>query len=312
LISLPNDSDLGADAQDDGDDLAFASEDGTVQYSHEIETFDGTSGTLVAWVKIPALSSSTDTVLYLYYGAGGGSREDAEAVWSNGYEAVYHLHDDFRDSTGNHDGSNGGSVNVAGKIGDGQEVEPNDGSPDRVDLGNWSVSGNQLTIQAWMRVEAWTRDDGRVISKADGTGDNEHAYMLSTTGSPIHRLRLRIKTGTSDASGTTTLFATAGTIGLGTWYLTAGTYDGATMRLLLDGVDVGSVGKTGNLRQNGWEFWAGDNPQDSRELDGDLDEIRISSAARSAEWLRTEYSNQFTPSAFHTVEDEEPRPATCP
>jgi len=311
LISLPNDGDLAADAQDNGNDIAFASEDGATQYSHEIETFDGGNGTLVAWVKVPVLSGSVDTILYLYYGASGGSQEDVAAVWSNGYEAVYHLHDDFDDSTGSHNASNSNSVDVAGQMADGQEVEPNDGSPDHVDLGTWSVTGDQLTIQAWMRVEAWTRNDGRVISKADGDTPEEHVFMLSTIGAD-HRLRLRIKTGTNNNSGTTSYNATSGDIGLGTWYLAAGTYDGTTMRLLLDGIDAGSTGKTGDLRDNGWDIWSGDNPGVSRELDGTLDELRVSSAARDATWLRTEYNNQFTPATFHTIEAEDARPATCP
>ena len=59
LISLSSDSDLAADAQDDGDDILFTSSDGTTQLDHEIEEFDGGTGQLVAWVEVPSLSTGT-------------------------------------------------------------------------------------------------------------------------------------------------------------------------------------------------------------------------------------------------------------
>ena len=58
LISI-TDTDLRDDAQSDGDDILFTSSDGTAKLSHEIEDYDGTTGALVAWVKIPSLSGSS-------------------------------------------------------------------------------------------------------------------------------------------------------------------------------------------------------------------------------------------------------------
>ncbi len=310
LIFLPDDADLANDVQDNGNDIAFASEDGSAQYSHEIEQFDGDTGELAAWVELPALSGSVDTVFYLYYGASGGSREDVPGVWSNGYEAVYHLHDDLDDSTGAHHATNSGSQNIDGRIADGQEVEIG-GYADHIDLGNWSVAGTGLTIQAWTRVESWAREDGRILSKANGTDEYDHVFMLGSVGEN-HRVRLRVKTGIEDSSGTTTLVAGSGRLRLDAWHLTAGTYDGSTMRVFLDGDEVGSTDKSGSLRENGWDLWAGDNPGVSRGLDGTLDEVRISSVARDEAWLQTEYNNQMTPADFHTVEPEELRPVVCP
>ena len=44
LISLASDSDLASDAQNDGDDILFTADDEVTKLSHEIETFNGTSG----------------------------------------------------------------------------------------------------------------------------------------------------------------------------------------------------------------------------------------------------------------------------
>jgi hypothetical protein len=56
LVSLPSDADLAADARNDGYDIVFTASDGTTLLSHEIETFDGATGELTAWVKVPNLS----------------------------------------------------------------------------------------------------------------------------------------------------------------------------------------------------------------------------------------------------------------
>ena len=43
----------------------------------------------------------------------------------------------------------------------------------------------------------------------------------------------------------------------------------------------------------------------SSEFEGDIDEVRISRAARSDNWIATEYANQSSPSTFYRVGDEE-------
>ena len=66
LVSL-TDSDLSGKAQDDGDDFVFVAADGS-RLKHEIESYASSTGALVAWVKIPSLSSADDTLIYMYYG----------------------------------------------------------------------------------------------------------------------------------------------------------------------------------------------------------------------------------------------------
>jgi hypothetical protein len=92
LISLTSDSDLSSHAQGSGNDILFTASDGTTKLSHEIESYSG--GTLVAWVKVPSLSSTTDTTILMYYGnSGSASQQDATNVWDANYEAVWHLNE---------------------------------------------------------------------------------------------------------------------------------------------------------------------------------------------------------------------------
>ncbi|MDX1798676.1 MAG: DUF2341 domain-containing protein, partial [Candidatus Lokiarchaeia archaeon] len=96
LISI-FDTDLRFDVQSDGDDIAFSSNN--VWLDHEIEVFDqtynGTHAKLVAWVRIPALSATIDTVIRMYYGNSTmSSRQNPEGVWDSNYYAVYHMNQD--------------------------------------------------------------------------------------------------------------------------------------------------------------------------------------------------------------------------
>jgi hypothetical protein len=301
LVQL-TDGNLKHGAQADGDDIFFTLADGTDKLSHEIENYDSISGELTAWVKIPFLSATVDTDIFLYYGnAVAADQQSVTDVWSNGYEAVYHLHDDFADATGNHDAVNNGSVTTAGRVAGGRGFTP----VSEIQAGNWSINSGQLTLQAWLNPASLSQDDPRIISKANSSSAEGHVFMLGLGGTGECLLRGRIKTGTSDFSGTTTLESKIGPAATGIWQLAALIYDGAHMALLKNGVIVGSTGKTGVLRQNDWDISIGNNPGNTSagwaSLDGRLDEVRVSSVARSAGWLITEYNNQNSPATFYSV-----------
>jgi hypothetical protein len=106
LILLEADPALAEHAREDGGDLTFTLTDGT-RLSHELEAFDGTTGALVAWVRIPLLPSAANTRLHLYFGNPAAvDQQDAANVWDPGHVAVWHLSQDpsspppqVRDST---------------------------------------------------------------------------------------------------------------------------------------------------------------------------------------------------------------------
>ena len=59
----------------------------------EVEKYDGTTGNLIAWVKIPSVSSSTDTVFYLMYGdsAINTNQSDPPNTWDSNFKGVWHM-----------------------------------------------------------------------------------------------------------------------------------------------------------------------------------------------------------------------------
>jgi hypothetical protein len=134
LVSIENDPDLrykddGGNVQDpEGDDIIFKASDGTTQLSHEVEKYDGTNGTLLAWVKIPSLKYNEDTFIYMDYGDRTitESQEDAAGVWDDNYVGVWHLKetgngtaDEYKDSTqyvNNGQGGEGNSLYIPTRV----------------------------------------------------------------------------------------------------------------------------------------------------------------------------------------------------
>ena len=62
------DADLQFKALSDGSDILFTGDDGITKLDHEIENYESATGNLIVWVRIPNLASTTNTVLYMYYG----------------------------------------------------------------------------------------------------------------------------------------------------------------------------------------------------------------------------------------------------
>ena len=130
---------------------------------YEVEQYDGATGTLVAWVRLPVLEFDVDTVFYLAYGNSGISSPQADApdVWDSNYKGVWHLDEEqsgtgtndlYTDSTAN---SNHGDDQVSatgqeGQIAAGQQF---DGSNDYVDMGNVLDYGKNdpMTYSAWIK-----------------------------------------------------------------------------------------------------------------------------------------------------------------
>ena len=106
------------------------------------------------------------------------------------------------------------------------------------------VTGSAITLSAWVKNSSFpTGVDQRFISKAVDSTEGRTYWMLGQTNDGQNRLQFRLRADRV----TTTLIASTGTLPLNTWYHAAATYDGSTMRLYLNGTEVGSVAKSGSL-----------------------------------------------------------------
>lgn len=83
------DADLAAGAQADGDDLVFTAADGVTRLDHHIESWNSVTGALTAWVRVPLVSATVDTNLFVYLGsAGAGDQTDPAGVWGSDADLV--------------------------------------------------------------------------------------------------------------------------------------------------------------------------------------------------------------------------------
>jgi hypothetical protein len=157
-----------------------------------------------------------------------------------------------------------------------------DGSADYVDVGTMDVSGSAITICMWAKFDGGIPQDGRLISKATGTAEADHFWMLSgydSSGVDTDTIRFRLKT-----NGTVTpLNGDDDLITLGKWHHCAAVYDGSNMTLYVDASQAGQTAKTGTLDTDDTvHVDVGRNPVNGRYFDGWLADVRIYDRALTA------------------------------
>jgi hypothetical protein len=144
---------------------------------------------------------------------------------------------------GNHGALNGTAQWAQGYDGGALDLEYDD-THDGVAVKAFDVGTGGITLTAWVKPETFAQNDGRIITKATGTNSNDHLWMLSTIANgPDYTLRFRLKT--NDGQDTATLIADDGALVAGQWTHAAATWDGTTMIIYKDGVEVARGPKTG-------------------------------------------------------------------
>lgn len=291
-------------AQSDGDDILFTSSNGTTKLSHDLERFSATSSKeMIAWIKIPTLSSSADTVLFMYYGnASSGDMRDKTGVWSNGYAMVQHMNDSTTssivDSTSSSiTGSKIGITHPAetpGKIGKGQDFN---GAGDYISfppVSNFVFGTGGFTTNAWIKYDTdpmyVTISESR---SADG-GDGFH-LGINANGSNPDKFHLRI--GGANYVGSTTYSA-------GSWYRVTVRGNSTSIKVYINGALEITVNTNYNLTSNLYLLGTY-NGRNNFWWDGVIDELNISSSARADSWIATEYNNQNNPWTFSYISAEQ-------
>lgn len=166
-----------------------------------------------------------------------------------------------------------GAAYAGGRSDDAGTALEFDGIDDAVDLGTFDIDSASLTLGAWIRIDDFDQMDGRILSKASGTQEADHIWMLSTIASGSdHVLRFRLRT----SGTTTTLIAADAPLPTDTWLHVAATYDGSTMRLWQNGVEVAQTPKTGAIDTDPTMPVAiGNQPARDRPFDGRIDGVRL-------------------------------------
>jgi len=238
LVNLTSDSSLAANAQADGDDILFTSSGGATQLKHEIEKYGSSTGALVAWVKVPSLPSSTDTVFFMYYGNGSAtSQQDATNVWDSNYAAVYHLKEDpavagangIIDSTSNaNHGTDNNTVGTTTGQMDGSLNFTAAGYVEAPNSTSLNISGTAITVSFWASVTD-TGGDSVLLEKAVA-GPTFYQYAVEFDGNAANTFDFYFR----DTGGTLRVSSMTPTAGV--LQYSVFTYNGANVIGYLNGV----------------------------------------------------------------------------
>ncbi len=190
----------------------------------------------------------------------------AAASAKTGLLACYTLDGNVSDTSGNNlnGTAQGKPVFEAGAIG---QALMFDGIDDYVDCTNnvkFDAITNNLTVAAWIRVDRFDKNYQAIVTKGDsswriarnGTGDD----IQWRGNGPTPSLEVVSQAVVND----------------GQWHHVAGTYDGATARLYVDGVLDGSMATTGVITKNTAPVLIGSNSEKAGRLwAGSVDDVRI-------------------------------------
>lgn len=315
LKTAANGGDL---ANASGYDLNFYSDEAlTTPLKYERELHVLTTGQVVLWVKIPTLSSSTDTVIYVAYGDAGVTTDQSDKtnVWKTGFKGVYHLGEArstsagaYKDSTSNANNgtltdSDSDCVSASVKLGNGMDFG-GDGT-DRIavdDAASLDITGD-FTITGWVRTNS-TPGSGTfygVLGK--GTSSVPHNYIVIVDNGYVSS-GLGLAVAIYNSGGSVVMAKV--TISANTLYFFTMQWVAATGVVSIavnNGTPTASSASGYTANSNAAKLVLGNwsDTDGSSALDGLLDEVRIHSGALDANWLTSQYNNENSPSTFYSI-----------
>jgi hypothetical protein len=291
-VPIVADADIGAECLASGYDIRFTADDGITLLSYERESFAVASGeaTGIFWVKTSVATAGT--YIWCYYGnAAATDGENAEAVWDDDFAAVYHLKDATTSTTldstqydnDGTKGSAGAPAEGVAKIGNGQ-VFGGQASGHYIDCGITASIRNarsELTLEAWTKavdIGGWAS-----VMASRGTAIWDFGLLGSGWGNKTFFLSI----------GGTEYTRVFSDFVYNEWCHVVATFNDAanTIDWYFNGTPLAqTTGVATVIPDSADNFFVGKRP-DIFYFNGTLDETRISSIVRSADWIAYEYAN---------------------
>ncbi len=288
-----------------GADIRFVDDDGTL-LDYEIETWDDTAGSESAniWVRVQQVNANVNTdYIHLYYNNSSASdAQNAAGVWDANFAGVWHLGEivvneqtsgTHTDSTSNNNtGNQDGNDDTVGQIGRAQRFDGND---DLINAGNDNSLDvtNAVTLEAWVYMDTdpgkgdWfdvIGIDGKMSMYLGGDSDNKTELMAQFEIDGKDEDLWKI--GDAD-------------IDPGAWNHIAITFDGTDIEGYINGSLDWSENVPGTIDTSNNDFIIGDWKDPTADpVDGNIDEVRVSSTNRSADWIEATWLSTVSGSSF--------------
>jgi hypothetical protein len=136
-----------------------------------------------------------------------------------------------------------------------------------------------MTVEAWVKPAA-TSTQFRTLALKERSGGVVYAlYASNTAGRPA---------GVIDQSGTDTTATGTAALAVNTWSHVAVTYDGANLKLFVNGTQVRSIAHTGPISTSTGLLAIGGDPALGQYFNGVIDELRIYNRALTQTQIQTD------------------------
>lgn len=305
-----NDVEIAARAEADGRDIYFTAADGTTRLDHEIQIADRGMHHFAAWVRIPTLSATTATSIFVNYGdPGAAPPANPPGVFKASFAAVWHLDDvlpatAIADATGTHAGTptlTAATTSAAGMLGRGLAFT---GANDQIAFTN-PLSGKMAhTISVWVNQLPNVNHTAAIVVVGTPMGGQSrwlHGHYNNNS------FAVGFYQPDWDPNPPQVIDGAAWTYL--TWVFEGGN---SRSRLYKNGAEIpGSpFTPTGappppSINTTGTAGYIGFAPEpaygNNNGYEGTIDELRIATVARTSGWIATEYANQSSPATFYTV-----------
>jgi hypothetical protein len=282
-----------------GADVRFAKADGTTPIPFEIESWDATAGRAALWLLMDTIKGNAQQEIKMYWGndtAHSISKSSVVFDTGNGFMGVWHLSDSVssavnKDATaaardGNKMPAAGAIPVVETPLGTGQHYNMTTNyNYTQISKGSLPLANKSMTISAWI--------------KRDTLSSSSYDYFIAQgTQDPQIGLRFGFASNNKFTLNFINIDENLFTKPMPylDWHLWTGVYDAVntTMSLYHDGqLDTSSTGVSAFSGSDATTFcWAYGLSAEYHHPRGTMDEARISSVARSADWIALEYANQ--------------------
>jgi photosystem II stability/assembly factor-like uncharacterized protein len=285
-----------------GKRVQFLASDQTTILPYEVEYYNSSSGyeEAVYWVKVPIVTGNNvnSNMVCVAYGNDPNSsdQDNKTGVWDSNFKMVQHLGDnswgaspEAKDSTNNaNNGTNVGTTDRTGYVRRGRDFN---GTTNYIDIPNTFSSLSEGTLAGFINIDANGGYDDFIVSDTGGTNN-----FLMFSHDSNNSMRFQI------ASTSTLLYANTpvNSITAGNNYYVSATVSTSGNAIYINGGAQTVTYAAGSSSTQAF-FNSISASQDTRigkfiyggtgytRFNGYMDEVRISSTARSADWIKLEY-----------------------
>ena len=280
LVRLSRDGFDFSQAKAHGEDIRFADAAGK-PLAYQIEEWDAAAGTASIWLRMPTIKGNAHQAIKMFWGKTDATGESSGAAVfneSNGYLSVFHMADPVKDEVGALTAKDTGTTASAGMIGKSRRFDEGKGINCGENITTFPTGSNPHSSEVWFKAE---KPNTHPFVWGNEQAQGKVAMVFK---SPPH-IRMDCYNSAGNVENTAPL-------AMSQWLHVVHTFKDGQSKLYVNGVLDGESkgGIPLNIRNPARMYiggWYG-----NFKFVGDIDEVRVSKVARSADWVRMSYENQ--------------------